>query len=121
MHRTMALFYIKLLMRHHFIAFFLILLTTLQLSQSYDSRYGGFGSAPKFPRPVEIQLMLYHSKKLDDAGNYNESKKGLQMVFFTLQCMARGGIHDHIGGGFHRYSVDERWHGWFVFKTIVIS
>ncbi|XP_011012643.1 PREDICTED: spermatogenesis-associated protein 20 isoform X2 [Populus euphratica] len=81
-----------------------------QLSQSYDSQYGGFGSAPKFPRPVEIQLMLYHAKKLDDAGNYSESKKGLQMVFFTLQCMARGGIHDHIGGGFHRYSVDECWH-----------
>ncbi|KAJ6729492.1 SPERMATOGENESIS-ASSOCIATED PROTEIN 20 [Salix viminalis] len=81
-----------------------------QLSQSYDSQYGGFGSAPKFPRPVEIQMMLYHSKKLDDAGNYSESKKVLQMVLLTLQCMARGGIHDHIGGGFHRYSVDERWH-----------
>ncbi|CAK7348254.1 unnamed protein product [Dovyalis caffra] len=81
-----------------------------QLSQSYDSQYGGFGSAPKFPRPVEIQLMLYHSKKLDDDGKLGEAKKGLQMVFFTLQNMARGGIHDHIGGGFHRYSVDERWH-----------
>ncbi|KAJ6338449.1 hypothetical protein OIU76_008009 [Salix suchowensis] len=81
-----------------------------QLSQSYDSQHGGFGSAPKFPRPVEIQMMLYHSKKLDDAGNYSESKKVLQMVLLTLQCMARGGIHDHIGGGFHRYSVDERWH-----------
>lgn len=66
-------------------------------------------------------MMLYHSKKLDDAGNYSESKKVLQMVLLTLQCMARGGIHDHIGGGFHRYSVDERWHGQFVFKTIVIS
>jgi len=40
----------------------------------------------------------------------NESKK---MVFFSLQCMAKGGIHDHIGGGFHRYSVDECWHGKF--------
>ncbi|KAL5795533.1 hypothetical protein ACOSQ2_000353 [Xanthoceras sorbifolium] len=81
-----------------------------QLSRSYDSQFGGFGSAPKFPRPVEIQLMLYHSKKLEDAGKSGEANKGLKMVFFTLQCMAMGGIHDHIGGGFHRYSVDERWH-----------
>ncbi|KAF2298547.1 hypothetical protein GH714_024063 [Hevea brasiliensis] len=81
-----------------------------QFSQSYDSRYGGFGSAPKFPRPVEIQLMLYHSKKLEDTGKQGEAKEGQKMVFFSLQCMAKGGIHDHIGGGFHRYSVDERWH-----------
>ncbi|KAH7578402.1 hypothetical protein JRO89_XS01G0377200 [Xanthoceras sorbifolium] len=81
-----------------------------QLSRSYDSQFGGFGSAPKFPRPVEIQLMLYHSKKLEDAGKSGEANKGLKMVFFTLQCMAMGGIHDHIGGSFHRYSVDERWH-----------
>ncbi|XP_043812662.1 spermatogenesis-associated protein 20 isoform X3 [Manihot esculenta] len=81
-----------------------------QLSQSYDSRYGGFGSAPKFPRPVEIQLMLYHSKKMEDAGKLDVAKEGQKMVLFTLQCMAKGGIHDHVGGGFHRYSVDERWH-----------
>ncbi|XP_065861291.1 uncharacterized protein [Euphorbia lathyris] len=81
-----------------------------QLSESYDSRYGGFGSAPKFPRPVEIQLMLYHSKKMEDAGTLGESKDSMEMVFFSLQCMAKGGVHDHIGGGFHRYSVDERWH-----------
>ncbi|XP_044494820.1 spermatogenesis-associated protein 20 [Mangifera indica] len=78
-----------------------------QLSETYDSRFGGFGSAPKFPRPVEIQLTLYHSKKLEETGKSNASKK---MVLFTLQCMAKGGIHDHVGGGFHRYSVDERWH-----------
>ncbi|XP_038682630.1 spermatogenesis-associated protein 20 isoform X2 [Tripterygium wilfordii] len=81
-----------------------------QLSQSYDPKFGGFGSAPKFPRPVEIQLMLYHSKKLEETGKLGESNKGRKMVFFSLQCMARGGIHDHIGGGFHRYSVDEWWH-----------
>uniref|UniRef100_A0A2P2LKS2 Spermatogenesis-associated protein 20 isoform X1 n=4 Tax=Rhizophora mucronata TaxID=61149 RepID=A0A2P2LKS2_RHIMU len=81
-----------------------------QLSQSYDSQYGGFGSAPKFPRPVEIQLMLYYSKKLEEAGKSGEAKEGLKMVFFSLQSMARGGIHDHVGGGFHRYSVDECWH-----------
>ncbi|KAK0581385.1 hypothetical protein LWI29_013141 [Acer saccharum] len=81
-----------------------------QLSRSYDSQFGGFGSAPKFPRPVEIQLMLYHSKKLEEAGKSVEANEVLKKVFFTLQCMAKGGIHDHIGGGFHRYSVDERWH-----------
>ncbi|KAI3449529.1 hypothetical protein Pfo_006194 [Paulownia fortunei] len=81
-----------------------------QLTDSYDSKYGGFGSAPKFPRPVEIQLMLYHSKKLKENGMPGEAKEDLSMVVLTLQCMARGGIHDHVGGGFHRYSVDECWH-----------
>lgn len=85
----------------------------LQLSKSYDSRFGGFGSAPKFPRPVEIQMMRYHSKKLEDTGKPGEASEGQKMVLFTLQCMAKGGIHDHVGGGFHRYSVDERWHGRF--------
>lgn len=90
----------------------------MQLSQSYDSRYGGFGSAPKFPRPVEIQLMLYHSKKMEDAGKLDVAKEGQKMVLFTLQCMAKGGIHDHVGGGFHRYSVDERWHGQYILRKI---
>ncbi|PIN01246.1 protein containing a thioredoxin domain [Handroanthus impetiginosus] len=81
-----------------------------QLADSYDSKYGGFGSAPKFPRPVEIQLMLYHSKKLKENSMPGEAKEDLSMVALTLQCMARGGIHDHVGGGFHRYSVDECWH-----------
>lgn len=82
-----------------------------KLSRSYDSKYGGFGSAPKFPRPVEIQLMLYHSKKLNEAGKTSEADEDQSMVLFSLQGMANGGMHDHIGGGFHRYSVDECWHG----------
>ncbi|XP_022864665.1 spermatogenesis-associated protein 20-like isoform X2 [Olea europaea var. sylvestris] len=81
-----------------------------QLADSYDSKYGGFGSAPKFPRPVEAQLMLYHSKKLEETGRSEGAKEDLSMVITTLECMARGGIHDHVGGGFHRYSVDECWH-----------
>lgn len=85
-----------------------------QLSESYDSRFGGFGYAPKFPRPVEIQLMLYHSKTLEESGKPGVAKENLKKVLFSLQCMARGGIHDHIGGGFHRYSVDECWHGQFL-------
>lgn len=81
-----------------------------QLSERFDSKYGGFGSAPKFPRPVEIQLMLYHSQKLAESGKSSQANEGFEMVYLTLQCMARGGVHDHIGGGFHRYSVDECWH-----------
>lgn len=82
-----------------------------KLSRSYDSEFGGFGSAPKFPRPVEIQLMLYHSKKLKESGKTSEADEDQSMVLFSLQGMANGGMHDHIGGGFHRYSVDECWHG----------
>uniref|UniRef100_A0A0C9RU26 TSA: Wollemia nobilis Ref_Wollemi_Transcript_13011_2716 transcribed RNA sequence n=1 Tax=Wollemia nobilis TaxID=56998 RepID=A0A0C9RU26_9CONI len=81
-----------------------------QLAKSYDSKYGGFGSAPKFPRPVEIQLMLHRYKRLDEAGKETLASTALEMALFTLQCMARGGVHDHLGGGFHRYSVDEHWH-----------
>ncbi|XP_050363698.1 uncharacterized protein LOC126782482 [Argentina anserina] len=81
-----------------------------QFSQSYDANFGGFGSAPKFPRPVEIHLMLYYSKKLEETGSSGKASEVVRKVLFTLQCMARGGIHDHIGGGFHRYSVDECWH-----------
>ncbi|XP_048496348.1 uncharacterized protein LOC125495618 [Beta vulgaris subsp. vulgaris] len=80
------------------------------LTGTYDLVNGGFGSAPKFPRPVETQLMLYHSKKMSDSGKGARADDGSQMVYFTLQCMAKGGIHDHVGGGFHRYSVDEYWH-----------
>lgn len=81
-----------------------------QLVGNYDPVNGGFGSAPKFPRPVEIELMLYQSKKMVESGKLGEAKDALKMVFFSLQCMAKGGVHDHIGGGFHRYSVDEYWH-----------
>ncbi|RVX20797.1 Spermatogenesis-associated protein 20 [Vitis vinifera] len=83
---------------------------SFELAGNYDPEYGGFGSAPKFPRPVEIQLMLYHYKKLEESGKSGEANEVLKMVAFSLQCMARGGVHDHIGGGFHRYSVDECWH-----------
>jgi uncharacterized protein YyaL (SSP411 family) len=68
----------------------------------FDSRNGGFGSAPKFPRPAVLEFLLrYHAR----TGNL----EALDMVFATLNCMARGGIYDHLGGGFHRYATDERW------------
>nr|XP_043622701.1 spermatogenesis-associated protein 20 isoform X1 [Erigeron canadensis] len=83
---------------------------TKTLSESYDPKYGGFGAAPKFPRPSEPQSMIYQSKKLRELGKISEADEHLKKVSFSLQCMARGGVHDHVGGGFHRYSVDECWH-----------
>ncbi len=71
-------------------------------SQSFDRSHGGFGSAPKFPRPsVQNFLLRYWAR----SGNLD----ALEMVFATLNAMGHGGIHDHIGGGFHRYAVDYRW------------
>lgn len=62
--------------------------------------------------------MLYESKKLMENGRQSEANKNMQMICNTLQCMARGGIHDHIGGGFHRYSVDECWHGEYLMIVV---
>jgi uncharacterized protein YyaL (SSP411 family) len=70
--------------------------------QSFDARFGGFGGAPKFPHAIELKLLLnrWRKSKRDDL---------LEMVTVTLDRMAAGGIYDHLGGGFHRYSVDEQW------------
>jgi uncharacterized protein YyaL (SSP411 family) len=72
------------------------------LSRAFDARYGGFGQAPKFPHPMEIRVLLRAWKRFDDAD-------ALSMARVTLDHMARGGIYDHLGGGFHRYSTDARW------------
>jgi uncharacterized protein YyaL (SSP411 family) len=70
--------------------------------RTYDARLGGFGSAPKFPRPVAFNFLLrYHY----ETGN----PEALEMAVTTLREMAKGGMNDQLGGGFHRYSVDERW------------
>ncbi|MBV9761536.1 MAG: thioredoxin domain-containing protein [Acidobacteriaceae bacterium] len=73
-----------------------------QFRRSFDARWGGFGAAPKFPRPVVLNYLLryYHSENNAEA---------LDMVTKTLDAMSAGGMHDQLGGGFHRYSVDERW------------
>jgi len=78
-----------------------------QIDRSYDPKEGGFGNAPKFPRPVTLNFLtrFYARDPKNDAG-----KHGLEMALFTLRKMAAGGMHDHIGGGFHRYSVDRYWH-----------
>ncbi|TCP31555.1 hypothetical protein EV207_10244 [Scopulibacillus darangshiensis] len=73
-----------------------------QLTQTFDPKYGGFGQEPKFPSPHQLLYLLrYHRMTSDD--------EALQMVIKTLDGIANGGIHDHIGGGFARYSVDEKW------------
>ncbi len=70
--------------------------------RTFDSQMGGFGPAPKFPRPAVFEFLLrYHLR----TGN----REALDMVLLTLREMAKGGMHDQLGGGFHRYSVDERW------------
>jgi uncharacterized protein YyaL (SSP411 family) len=78
-----------------------------QIDRSYDPKEGGFGNSPKFPRPVTFNFLtrFYARDPKSDSG-----KQALEMALFTLRKMAAGGMHDHIGGGFHRYSVDRYWH-----------
>jgi uncharacterized protein YyaL (SSP411 family) len=78
-----------------------------QLAQRFDDEHGGFGSAPKFPQP-SILNFLFRMAARDGTGV--EAQKARKMALFTLEKMAAGGIHDHLGGGFHRYSVDTFWH-----------
>jgi uncharacterized protein YyaL (SSP411 family) len=72
------------------------------LRRMFDTRLGGFGSAPKFPRPVVHDFLVRYAHR---TGN----REGLDMVIHTLRAMAKGGMNDQLGGGFHRYSVDEYW------------
>ncbi len=76
----------------------------------FDGKSGGFGKAPKFPSPSILNFLLAYYSYGKKAGNAASAKKALQMADFTLKAMARGGIYDQIGGGFHRYSTDEKWH-----------
>jgi len=69
----------------------------------YDERLGGFGPAPKFPRPCIFQFLFRYHRRTGNA-------EALEMALHTLREMAKGGMNDHLGGGFHRYSVDQRWH-----------
>jgi uncharacterized protein YyaL (SSP411 family) len=73
-----------------------------QLSGRYSEQYGGFGNSPKFPSPQNLLFLLRYWQDTDD-------EKALRMVVKTLQSMQNGGIYDHIGFGFHRYSTDSHW------------
>ena len=72
------------------------------LAANFDHQWGGFGRAPKFPQPDTLEVLLRAAARDGD-----DDARG--MVTFTLDAMAAGGIYDHVGGGFHRYSVDQRW------------
>jgi hypothetical protein len=75
--------------------------------QRFDSESGGFGGAPKFPRPVAQNFLfrVFGNKHLDET----QRRHAYDMASYTLKKMAFGGLHDHLAGGFHRYSVDKYW------------
>jgi len=75
-----------------------------QLEHAFDEHHGGFGAAPKFPQPSNIERLLRHW-----SGSGGRDERALHMATVTLTKMAEGGIYDHLGGGFCRYSVDEHW------------
>ena len=77
-------------------------LAASELAGQFDDEFGGFGSAPKFPTPHHLTFLLRQARRKND-------KKALAMVEKTLQAIRRGGIFDHLGFGFHRYSTDRRW------------
>jgi len=79
-----------------------------QLTRTFDDDLGGFGGAPKFPRPVTLNLLFRIAAR--EGRESRDGKGALGMALLTLQKMADGGMHDHLGGGFHRYSVDKFWH-----------
>ena len=78
-----------------------------ELQRQFDARFGGFGGAPKFPHPTSIELCLHRWAR--SRRNVTADEAALQMARHTLRSMAHGGLYDQIGGGFCRYSVDERW------------
>jgi uncharacterized protein YyaL (SSP411 family) len=75
---------------------------------SFDVAHGGFGGAPKFPRPVTLYFLMREHSRLGK--ETPDGRMALEMALLTLRKMASGGMRDHLGGGFHRYSVDEFWH-----------
>jgi len=77
-------------------------LTVAEYVRAFDARNGGFGDAPKFPRPAELLFLLREHRRTG-------ASQPAQMALATLDGMAEGGVRDHLGGGFHRYSVDGEW------------
>lgn len=78
-----------------------------QLAKEFDAQHGGFGVAPKFPHPSQIERLLRHAALSEGRGVADA--ESLRMAVFTLERMARGGLYDQLGGGFYRYSVDAEW------------
>ncbi len=73
-----------------------------ELARHFDPVHGGFGPGPKFPQPARLQLLLEYVRQTGDADT-------VRFLALTLDRMDQGGIHDHVGGGFHRYATDDRW------------
>jgi len=80
----------------------------MHLYESFDAAQGGFGGAPKFPRAGNIDFLL-RVASLQGGGTSEAGREALKMASHTLRRMCEGGVHDHLGGGFHRYSVDDAW------------
>uniref|UniRef100_A0AC34FCY9 DUF255 domain-containing protein n=1 Tax=Panagrolaimus sp. ES5 TaxID=591445 RepID=A0AC34FCY9_9BILA len=74
--------------------------------RTFDEKYGGFGQGTKFPKPVSLEFLLYYYKKNSKSSS---GQSALKMLENTLTAINNGGIHDHLGKGFHRYSVDRQW------------
>ena len=72
------------------------------MESTFDEQFGGFGGAPKFPQASSLEFLLHHHAR-------TREPRALEKVVHTLRAMARGGIRDHLAGGFHRYTVDRRW------------
>jgi uncharacterized protein len=79
-----------------------------EMTGRFDATEGGFGAAPKFPRPSELIFLFTEAERV--GSDSPAGRRAREMALFTLEKMAAGGIHDHLGGGFHRYSVDGGWH-----------
>lgn len=79
------------------------------LRRRHDPRHGGFGDAPKFPHPPAVELLLAHAWAGGAGDGKDDGAWAEEVAASTLAGMADGGIHDHLGGGFHRYSTDRRW------------
>ena len=78
-----------------------------ELESQYDEQFGGFGKAPKFPHPTSLERLLRHWHHTREIGH--EDSRALEMARVSLHAMASGGIFDQLGGGFCRYSTDDRW------------
>ena len=74
-----------------------------ELNHAFDDKFGGFGGAPKFPQPPNLEFLLFSNPHIDSNG------EAMKMLNLTLMRMAAGGIYDQLGGGFCRYSVDQYW------------
>ena len=84
----------------------LLAVAVAEMADRFDAEWGGFGGAPKFPQPTLVDLALCHARNHPGEPS---GRGSLEMATLTLDAMAAGGMHDHLGGGFARYSTDREW------------